>query len=102
MLVDHVLELVRTHANLVHQNVIMSRTRGTLDCGVRVQVEIILERVSDVFLNQRAGERILTLVTSRAREEADVMTLRGHNNSEFDLSRMSGLDLRICQDEMIM
>lgn len=99
MLVDHVLELVRTHANLVHQNVIMSRTRGTLDGGVGVQIEIILERVSDVFLNQRAGKRILTLVTSRAREEADVVALRGHNHSEFDLSRMSGLDLRMSQDK---
>lgn len=86
MLVDHVLELVRTHANLVHQDVVVSRTRGTLDSGVRVQIEIILERVSNVFLNQRAGMRILILVTSRAGEEADVVTLRGHNNTEFDLS----------------
>lgn len=50
MLVDHVLELVRIHADLIHQNVVMSGTRCTLNGRVRVQVEIILERVSDIFL----------------------------------------------------
>lgn len=85
MLVNHLLQLIGVKTNLVDQNVIMHRTRGALDCRVRVQVEVILERMGYIPLHKSTRMWIAVPITSRTGEKPDVMALRSNNHDELAL-----------------
>lgn len=62
----------------------MSRARRPFQCFVRTQVDVVLGGVGDVAVDQGPRERVLIFITSLAGEEANVMSLLGHNHGEFD------------------
>lgn len=51
---------------------------------MRTQVDVVLGGVGHVAVDQGPRERVLILITSLAGEEANVMSLLGHNHCEFD------------------
>lgn len=87
MLVKHLLELVTSNSAVVHQHMIMGRSRCTLNCTMGTQIEIILEGMGNILLNQRARHRITIFIGrwGTVREEPNVMTLLGHHHRKFDL-----------------
>ena len=64
----------------------MNRSSGTLDRGVRIEIEIVLERMRNIFLNKRTRDRIGVLIGSQSAclwEEADMVTLGRDHDNEF-------------------
>ncbi len=85
MLIDHLLEHVRGETNLVDENMIMDRPRGTLNGRMRVEVKVVLERVGNIALDESTWVRVFILITGTAREEANVMAFRSYHHNEFPL-----------------
>lgn len=105
MLIDHGLEVVGRNSCLIFKHMVVgwascalnSRVGGQIwkvsydfNSEVAVLTEIVLERMSNVALNQSTRKRVFVLVTSGRVaglwEKANVMTLGAHRNSPFDLS----------------
>ena len=84
MLVEHLLEHIDWDVGLIQQHVVMSRARRPFQCFVRTQVDVVLDGVGDIAVDQGPRERVLILITGLAGEEANVMSLLGHNHGEFD------------------
>jgi hypothetical protein len=71
----------------------MNWTSGALDGRVSVEVEVILEWMSDIMFNQGSWNRVAIAISCHSipflGEEADVMALGTDSNSPFDLFRVS-------------
>lgn len=54
---------------------------------MRAQIKIILERMGNILLDQRARYRVTILVSGRGTggEEPDVMSLLSHHHCKFNL-----------------
>lgn len=85
VLVEHSLELVDIDAHLIHDDGVMRRPCCALDSTMRAEVNVIVERVSDISIDDDTWHWVAVLVGGRAirGEKANMMTLFGHNNGEF-------------------
>tara|TARA_R110002060_G_scaffold8583_1_gene12845 strand:- start:237 stop:389 length:153 start_codon:yes stop_codon:yes gene_type:complete len=50
-LINHLLEVVDRNIGLILQDMVMNWTSGTLNGGMRAEVEVILIGVSDILLD---------------------------------------------------
>ena len=77
MLINEGVQVVWAHAHIVHQYMVMSRAGSPLDSGMRIEVEVVLERMGDVSFYQDTWDRIAIPIGSRLPqwEEPDMMTL---------------------------
>lgn len=82
VLVDQSVNEVVAQGGLVHQNVVVDRTSGTLEGVVAAQEEVVLEWVGDTTLHQGTRQGVAVLVALLG-EEADVMALGAHNDNEL-------------------
>jgi len=87
VLVEHSLEFVDVNAHFIHDDRIMGRSSCALYSSMRAEVDIIVEGVSDVSIDDDTWHWVAVLISGRARwrEEANVMTLFGHDNGELRL-----------------
>lgn len=87
MLIHHGLKHIGLHILLIHDNRVMGRASSTLNGRVRIEVEIVTERLGDIAVHQCTWNRIPVLVRCKTavREDAHVMTLLSDNDSEVDL-----------------
>ena len=94
LLIDECLKLLIRHLRFVDEDVVMHRTRSALDRSVRVEIEVVLERVGNSSLNESAWQWVLIPVTpSLLWEEADVVTLAAYYHHEWDVEAgIRGLD----------
>ena len=90
LLIKHVLHVVRTHALLIHKNMIVGWTSRSLDRRVGVKIKVPFERMCDIFFHQNTWNRILVVISRRlaCREEADMVALGCYDHSEFWLRIM--------------
>ena len=86
MIVQDLLELVRFDPGLIHEHVVMCGTRGSLERLVRAEIDVVLVGMSHVAVDNGPGEGILVVIARPTREEADVVSLLGHHDSEFHLA----------------
>ena len=90
-LVDHLLELIDWNLSLILENMIMNRTSSALDCRMSVEIEVILEGMSNIMLNQGSWNGVVVAIRCHSiaflREEADMVTLGADSDSPFDLFR---------------
>jgi len=88
VLVDQGLEVIGRHLGLIQKNMIMGRARRTLNRRMRVQVEVVFERVSHIALHQGTRVGVHVFVASRGSllgKETNVMALGTHSYRELDL-----------------
>ena len=87
MLIEQRLKLLNGEIGFIHQHVVMSRTRGSLDSHVRAEIKVVLPRMSHIVLHQCAWHRVTVLVPSQARrrEKADVVALLSDDNCHLRL-----------------
>jgi hypothetical protein len=83
------LEVVDGDLGFIHDDVVVNWASGTLDGRVGAEVEVILERMSNITLNQSTRERVVVTVgrcmITLLGEEADVVALGTNGNSPLDL-----------------
>lgn len=89
MLIKHRLESIAIELTLVHQDMIMSRSRGPLDGCVRTKIEIVLKWMCNVLLYQGTRDGVSVFVRSwrTMREKTYVMALLSNYHGELDLYR---------------
>jgi hypothetical protein len=89
-LVNHLVELIDWNLSLVLENMIMNWTSSALNGGVSIEIEVILEGMSDIVLNQGSWNRVVVAVSGHSiaflGEEANVMTFGANSDSPSDLS----------------
>lgn len=98
MLIDHLLEIIDRNLGLIQENLIMDRTRSTLDGSMSIQVEVILIRVSDIVLDECTRKWVAVAIPSLhiifLGEEADVVTLGTDGDGPLDVSSVRPKSLK--------
>ena len=61
-LVDHLVELIDWNLSLILENMVMNWTSSALNGGVSIEIEVILEGMSDIILNQGSWNRVVVAV----------------------------------------
>ena len=91
MLVYHSLKHVGLHILFVHNYGVVGGTSSPLNRRVRIKIEVITERLRYVSIHQSTWNRIAVLVRSKTalREDANMVTLLGNNDSEVDLCHVN-------------
>jgi hypothetical protein len=50
-LIDHLLQIIDRNLGLIKENMVVNRASSALNCGVGIEIEVILKRMSDVGFN---------------------------------------------------
>lgn len=99
MIVNHSLKVVHIALSLIQDNVIMHRASSTLDSGVGAEIEVVLERMSDITFDQSPRKRVVVSISRTSitflGKETDTVSLCAHRNSPFDLQRLLANGSRI-------
>lgn len=97
MLIEKGLKFFDWNIGLIHQHVIVSWPSCTLNCHVRAEIDVVLERMSHIVLNQGTRHRVSILVSSQSRgwEETDMVTLLSDNNCHLRLSNTLAISTKL-------
>jgi hypothetical protein len=81
--INQTLEVVDWALSLIQNDMVMDGASGTLNGRMGVQVEVVLERMSDITLHKSTRNGVAVLITSNIvsvlGEEADMVTLASNS-----------------------
>lgn len=93
MLIDHLVQLIDRDTRFIHDDMVVRRSSSTLDCRMRTQVEVMLERMRNISLNESSRMCVSILVASAVItslwEEANLVALAANDDREVDLQIIS-------------